>query len=313
MSALAGHMMNPQEDLNLRGEDIQEWYDNWKYIKFYEKLDGFNVHILKHNGEIRVARGKNDLMNNGIGLEEINDRFPGEHARVNFRLAIELARPYADALVEFDGRYTYNCEIINGQLNLIKYDDQSLHVHGIKDWETGTEERVDIEGLTREPLKIERPNIFEYINSIRGLMGELTLGELYHQRFIQATGCQDKEVFSRLMNSKKLLKSQGVWEWVEKDWKNLRYNITKDIDGLFIRIGDIVKAYAENTKNILGQGIHDEWLEDAFELDPINTNRIVMSHMKIEGLVFECNGREYKFTGSFGPINQLYGKFNRIK
>jgi len=296
MSGLAGHMLNPYEDLSLTYGELNNLITDSisGKLKFIEKTDGFNVHILNNGGTIKIARSKKDLEVGGIGLDELKTRFKAEHARVNFELAIKLAAGLENILDEYDGHITYNCEVLNGKLNLIDYGTQRLIIHGRYDWNDNTEERVDIEGFTLKPVQFEPLEIGVSLPVFEG-----TLGDYYFEHFKMRTTCDDRKVFDRLMAGKKLLKNQQEWAFIEQDWTATKYSIVSSIEIPLIALGDMI---LQNVKGLNGPVEEDfSWIQD----DGLHFHRIYLPQTRIEGVVFDYNGKEYKWTGSFAPLNKL--------
>lgn len=140
MGGLAGHMMHPHDNLNLTMHDFITIFSQTikNNLPASEKLDGFNIHILNYNGEIRFARNSGDLINNGFGKDEIENRFSNERVREIFRKGFEM--------VEKDDRFlmipewelfhfTINAEIITGRTNIMYYDVDMIVPHNIFHWQ----------------------------------------------------------------------------------------------------------------------------------------------------------------------------------
>lgn len=140
MGGLAGHMMHPHDNLNLTVHDFITMFSQTikNNLPASEKLDGFNIHILKYNGEIRFARNSGDLIDNGFGKDEIKNRFSNERVREIFHKGFEM--------VEKDDRFlmipewelfhsTINAEIITGRTNIMYYDVDMIVPHNIFHWQ----------------------------------------------------------------------------------------------------------------------------------------------------------------------------------
>lgn len=139
MGGLAGHMMHPHDDLSLTFGDFLKLFEQTvdNKLEMSEKLDGFNIHILNKEGQIRFARNAGDLETGGFGKDEIENRFSNDRVREVFRKGFELA--------EQDDRFkkipdwdlfhnTMNVEIIIGRTNIMPYDQEILIPHNLYRW-----------------------------------------------------------------------------------------------------------------------------------------------------------------------------------
>ena len=139
MGGLAGHMMHPHDNLKLTiGQFGEIFYKTIRgELAMSEKLDGFNIHILNKEGEIRFARNNKDIMEGGFGKADIENRFSNDRVREVFRKGFELAE--ADdrfkMLPDWDlFHYTMNVEIITGRTNIVPYDPDMLVPHNLYRW-----------------------------------------------------------------------------------------------------------------------------------------------------------------------------------
>lgn len=140
MGGLAGHMMHPHDNLKLTVKDFISIFGKTieNELPASEKLDGFNIHILKVNGEIRFARNAGDLANGGFGKNEIENRFTNERVRDTFRKGFEMAEndQRFRMLPEWDlFHYTMNTEIITGCTNIMPYAEELLVPHNLFRWQ----------------------------------------------------------------------------------------------------------------------------------------------------------------------------------
>lgn len=107
-------------------------------IKMSEKLDGFNIHFMKYNGELRLARNAKDLLTGGFGKVDIANRFENDRVHNVFMTGFEMISKQfnLDNLSEFTlTGETYNAEIIViGRTNIMHYGQNMLVVHNIHRW-----------------------------------------------------------------------------------------------------------------------------------------------------------------------------------
>lgn len=141
MGALAGHMLHLYENLDLTVKDLCTVFTqiiNGNCI-LYEKYDGYNVHILRHNDKIYFARNQRDLQNFGFTYKDIENRFSTPTIRSVFKNAYQncvekfekqiLAPDSVLYLPDFaNNPITLNAEILNGKLNVISYQTDEVIV-----------------------------------------------------------------------------------------------------------------------------------------------------------------------------------------
>ena len=119
-----------------------------------EKLDGFNIHILKVNGEIRFARNAGDLAKGGFGKNEIENRFSNDRVREVFRMGFEMAEKDArfKNLPEWElFHYTMNTEIITGRTNIMPYGDNLLVPHNLFRWHDNGDSKFVVAAVDEIP------------------------------------------------------------------------------------------------------------------------------------------------------------------
>lgn len=140
MGGLSGHMMHPHDNVNLTIKEFTGLIRNslGGKIKMSEKLDGFNIHFMKYNGELRLARNAKDLLTGGFGYDDIAKRFENARVCTTFQIGYEMISKQfnLDNLSEFTlTGETYNAEIIvAGRTNIMYYGQNMLVVHNIHRW-----------------------------------------------------------------------------------------------------------------------------------------------------------------------------------
>lgn len=139
MGGLAGHMMHPHDNLKLTIREFEEIFLDTinGNLPMSEKLDGFNIHILNKEGEIRFARNNKDLMEGGFGKADIENRFTNDRVREVFRKGFEMAEadPRFKMLPDWDlFHYSMNVEIITGRTNIMPYGQDMLVPHNLYRW-----------------------------------------------------------------------------------------------------------------------------------------------------------------------------------
>lgn len=233
MGGLAGHMMHPHDAMNLKLGQLKTIVANSIYGKYQmvEKMDGFNIHILKHNGQIRFARNGQDLLDGGFTDADMDNRFTSERVRAIYKVAYDMAKTInPDWLEEFSERgATYNCEVVTDRANIMPYTcGMKIIFHNVFMWrwdngayvQTGT-------GIITQPelLKMSAPTIyldrnidFVSVDSLLNRLEEIfkkyeltdehTLKDYYRIRFIQymlenqkdiLNGCESTENVHKLI------------------------------------------------------------------------------------------------------------------
>ena len=145
MGGLAGHMSHPHDNLDLTfgglRDLVRSTVSGYGISTITEKIDGYNIHILKYHNDLRFARNKKDLETGGFDLTSMNKRFSNEKIRSIYRMAYmyindnmpwELFDDYEELGT------TYNCEIVYGKTNVIPYPEElRVFVHNKWTWVDG--------------------------------------------------------------------------------------------------------------------------------------------------------------------------------
>lgn len=126
MGGLSGHMMHPHDNHNLTVGQFKSLLASSMlgHLPMTEKIDGFNIHYMKYNGEIRLARNGKDILKGGFGYNDINNRFSNDRIRTIFRKAWDIIYSIGgDSIPEFTTTHkTVNAEIIiQGTTNIMMY------------------------------------------------------------------------------------------------------------------------------------------------------------------------------------------------
>lgn len=334
MSGLAGHMMHPHDDFELTGAALKTMIGRslkGSFI-FTEKIDGWGAYFLKVGGTFRVARSRRDLEAGGIKEEDLASRF--EHNP-------EAAKLYGWAirnLEMYDRNSTYIfqdfeatgafyvCDVTDVALNIIKYP-QCVWLHECK---SVSGQRFPLPNVDGYNIKISP--VLSLTNNIcynaaagyecvvgRILEDDETIGEHYQGRLIQ--WMDNKQIAldpvlvralwdSYMLNKgrKKVLSQYGQPD----NFLNLKQEavqfIREPLDNLILQVGTLIEmglGFPGPTNEVLlmmvednyGTPQYDRWRDNCF-------NRIPQR----EGVVFQYNGKTYKWTGAFAPINQMKGR-----
>jgi len=213
MSGLSGHMLNLWEDLSLTKADlkeiIQRSFEN--RFCFKEKIDGFNIHFFIKDGELRFARNKKDLLNGGMDLDGICNRWFNK--KDIFDVYKDAYMILSDTLFTFqrglpaytpkfkNSIVTYNCECFKaGITNVVPYEFGGVAIHNIWEWDLDSNEVIitDFNDVNKgyfqflcDPyvyieLKDSYKSLYKYYNdTIDSIFGQCkTIEELYQREFL---------------------------------------------------------------------------------------------------------------------------------
>ena len=141
-------MMHPHDNLNLTIGQLKELFIHTFHGKLgaREKMDGFNIHLLNYQGEIRCARNHKDLVDGGFSLSDIREgkRFNYPGAREIYLNGIQEVINWLHqnhlSLEEFTTTHTtWNVEILAESMattNFMPYPNLTRHffLHGTFHW-----------------------------------------------------------------------------------------------------------------------------------------------------------------------------------
>lgn len=346
MGALSGHMLHPYENIQLSISDLEDIirksFSN--QMEFVEKVDGYNLHVLiTPQKEIRVARSGKDLLNGGIPVEEIFDRFSHNIPFANaIYQAIPKIRKYFEthpaSIITFSeyNPITFNLEILRkGVTNIIPYDHFQIVMHGMVCWNKQEEQGYTIDRMipmgNTPKIRIStneftRKVILEDIlNRLEDTFGyHESIQDLYFDRmvdFLQNFNLQipdNIEYFFRYFFDKdQKIPASFVKSQCNSEESIILYNLlihTTLKNKEFIRqlkqytiqpLKDLIRY----TGNILLHNCHGYLNENMSDMEFLSKYPQLPEHNyyqhKLEGLVFDYKGITYKWTGDFMVINKL--------
>ena len=182
MGGLSGHMMHPHDNHNLTIGKFKNLLAGAMHghLRMTEKIDGFNIHYMKYNGELRLARNGKDIMEGGFGYNDIDDRFSNDRVRSVFRKAYEILRDTIDLddLSEFMvSSETVNAEIvIDGITNIMVYGENRVISHNRWRWSGAVGKPLydDDEYPKNQPFLSYKPLNW---HQVRDMINQLTADE----------------------------------------------------------------------------------------------------------------------------------------
>lgn len=329
-------MKHPWEDVTLTPSDLKKMVRNGLYT---EKIDGFGVQFRfnETTKKFHLIRNKAHIDRGGLDGTQIMSEYAGRDAGIAFWIAYNLInQPYLLYTVEELLQKTGGGELrVIGDIvykditNIIKYDAPFFAVHGVtfddvplkvesfpwpKEFVVGHQVRVCgvdmnvVEGMIDRisPTKLDYNKTFEEIyreefdrhwDSNILLYDELPIvKELMFRRMIGDKNASLKDI-------KDLSKSPEVIGALDKKLGSLFIECTTPVREIVTRIGSYLKEHAHST---LGKGYC--YMQDMSSLP--NYSVPTLDNI-FEGLVFEYEGKTFKWTGSFGMYNKLY--WDKIK
>lgn len=329
-------MKHPWEDVTLTPADLKKMVRNGLYT---EKIDGFGVQFRfnETTKKFHLIRNKAHIDRGGLDGTAIMSEYAGKDAGIAFWMAYNLInRPYLLLTVQELLQKTGGGELrVIGDIvykditNIIKYDAPFFAVHAItfddtplkaesfpwpKEFVVGHQVRVCgvdmnvIEGMVDRisPTKLDYNKTFEEIyreefdrhwDSNILLYDELPIvKELMFRRMIGDKNASLKEI-------KDLSKSPEVIGALDKKLGSLFIECTTPVRAVVTNIGEYLKEHSHST---LGKGYG--YMQDMSSLP--NYSVPTLDNI-FEGLVFEYEGKTFKWTGSFGMYNKLY--WDKIK
>lgn len=344
MGGLSGHMKHPWEDVTLTPADLKKMVRNGLYT---EKIDGFGVQFRfnETTKKFHLIRNKAHIDRGGLDGTAIMSEYAGKDAGIAFWIAYNLInQPYLLYTVEELLKKTGGGEIrVIGDIvykditNIIKYDAPFFAVHAITfDVKTAT-------GVDSIPLKVESfPWPKEFVvghqvrvcgvdmNVVEGMIDRIsptkldynkTFEEIYREEFDRHWDSNillydelpivKELMFRRMIGDKNaslkeikdISKSPGVIGALDKKLGSLFIECTTPVREIVTRIGSYLKEHAHSTLG-KGYGMMEEMASIPNYYVPTLDNIF-------EGLVFEYEGKTFKWTGSFGMYNKLY--WDKIK
>lgn len=332
-------MKHPWEDVTLTPADLKKMVRNGLYT---EKIDGFGVQFRFNDTtkKFHLIRNKAHIDRGGLDGTAIMSEYAGKDAGIAFWIAYNLInQPYLLLTVQELLQKTGGGEIrVIGDIvykditNIIKYDAPFFAVHAItfddtplkvesfpwpKEFVVGHQVRVcgvdmnDVEKMIsfidRDENKtfeeIYREEFDRHWDSNILLYDELPIvKELMFSRMVGKETYHGENKVT-LKDIKDLSKNPEVIGALDKKLGSLFIECTTPVREIVTRIGSYLKEHAHSTLG-KGYGMMDK-------MTSIPNYSVPTLDNIFEGLVFEYEGKTFKWTGSFGMYNKLY--WDKIK
>lgn len=319
--------------------------------KATEKLDGFGLQVCFVGAQVRLVRSKTDLKNGGVPVEEISKRMAhNPKARDLYTQALQNLQRVVDNIENLpQWPTTINCEVLTeGITNVIEYHRGfKVYIHNI--WKRDQDMNVQvvseapfldaIENMNDEVVQLT-PEV-ELVEQL-GLTTNLVLDkldELFH-------GCDNlRDVY--IDRAFKLIASittsyKAAADMVDYIFKNnpkdlhtlkkmygnglfekdvlayVKYEMMRPFDEFDMMVGEmVISTITPQSENVTQEELVDKMYQ-ARNMGLIDKEKFQRQMSRwwvtgyrlhsMEGIV--VNGK-YKFTGPFGPVNQIMGCIKR--
>ena len=319
--------------------------------KVTEKLDGFGLQVCFVGAQVRLVRSKADLKNGGVPVEEISKRMAhNPKARDLYTQAIENIQRVADNIENLpQWPTTINCEVlVDGITNVIEYHRGfKVYIHNI--WKRDQDMNIQvvsenpfldaIENMNDEVVQLTpEVELVEQLGLITNLVLD-KLDELFHG-YDNLRDVYIARAFELIANITTSYKAAAdivdyIFKNNPKDLRTLKkmygnglfekdvlayvkYEMMRPFDEFDMMVGEmVISAITPQSENVTQEELVDKMYQ-ARNMGLIDKEKLQRQMSRwwitgyrlhsIEGIV--VNGK-YKFTGPFGPVNQIMGCIKR--
>lgn len=319
--------------------------------KATEKLDGFGLQVCFVGAQVRLVRSKTDLKNGGVPVEEISKRMAhNPKARDLYTQALQNLQRVADNIENLpQWPTTINCEVLTeGITNVIEYHRGfKVYIHNI--WERDQDMNVQvvsespfldkIKGLNDEVVQLtpevklaRQPEpvcrlVLVKLNELFGMCNNLRDAYIARTHYLMldrttsinaAADMVDYIFKNNPKNLRALKKMYGKGLFEEEVLVRIREAVMRPFDELDIMVGEMaISSITPQSENVPQNELMDK-MDQARNMGLIDKEKFQRQIYRwrvtgyrlhsIEGIV--VNGK-YKFTGPFGPVNQIMGCIKR--
>ena len=319
--------------------------------KVTEKLDGFGLQVCFVGAQVRLVRSKTDLKNGGVPVEEISKRMAhNPKARDLYTQALQNLQRVADNIENLpQWPTTINCEVLTeGITNVIEYHRGfKVYIHNIWKRDQDMNVRVvsespflgKIKGLNDEVVQLtpevklaRQPEpvcrlILTKLNELFGMCNNLRdayiarTHNLMLDRTTSISAAADMVDYIFKNNPKDLraLKKMYGDELFEKEaLVHIKEAVMRPFDELDMMVGEMaISSITPQSENVTQEELVDKMYQ-AMNRGLIDSTKFQRQIYRwrvtgyrlhsIEGIVVDG---KYKFTGPFGPVNQIMGCIKR--
>lgn len=319
--------------------------------KVTEKLDGFGLQVCFVGAQVRLVRSKADLKNGGVPVEEISKRMAhNPKARELYTQALQNLQRVAGNIENLpQWPTTINCEVLTeGITNVIEYHRGfKVYIHNIWERDQDMNVRVVSESPFLDAIENMNDEVVQLTSEVKlveqlGLITNLVLDkldELFHgcdnlrdvyiarafeliasitTSYKAATDMVDY-IFKNNSKDLRALKKMYGNGLFEKDvLAYVKYEMMRPFDEFDMMVGEmVISAITPQSENVTQEELVDKMYQ-ARNMSLIDKEKLQRQMSRwwvtgyrlhsVEGIV--VNGK-YKFTGPFGPVNQIMGCIKR--
>lgn len=318
-NALGGHINHIYDDPNLTFGQIKEIMVAAAEGKLEgtEKIDGVNANLTYSliEKKAKLFRNKTQLASGGLTSQQVeqlyNEKNKKQVGQV-FKTAIEAFQQFCQNLdkqsvIELfgkNGEKVYNCEIVNSSLpNVVHYDGNSIVIHltGHKVLQNGSYSNSD---LTEEVQYLEKLASDESIGGYSIKVNRtIKLKELENKDLLKIGIDKLNEEMGRQQINDDNTVNDYIQSRKSSGFKERR-RILQPLESIITEYSkELLRGYASQL--IQNQEAEKERLSN------INPNISDISTTS-EGFVFNYNGKLYKFTGTFAPLNRYKNEEDKL-
>lgn len=318
------HIMNVWEDLDLTYANLHEIITaacRGTLQNVTEKMDGQNI-LISYNGSWLFARNKTHL-SNPLTFTQLLDHFSHlTHVQLAFREVLTPFMQVCNELTEEERKkYFYgkwlNAEILHpASKNVILYPTKMIALHSINSFtDVGDEISRNFDTCSDLYNRIRDNSVIKIIRNNNIKLNSLpTVDQQYYIRALNSVWkYHNLKINEKLgdLYRKAYPKLDTITNQKERQkfLSEYCYNL---VEFLFLKLGAQVLKQCSGYINE-GIPVPNTLLADVVkfstnkQLNRFNNAGGNSSVVNMEGIVFTYNSNIYKFTGSFGPINQILG------
>lgn len=319
--------------------------------KVTEKLDGFGLQVCFVGAQVRLVRSKADLKNGGVPVEEISKRMAhNPKARDLYTQALQNLQRVADNIENLPHwPTTINCEVLTeGITNVIEYHRGfKVYIHNIWERDQDMNVRVVSESPFLDEIKNLNDDVVQLTPEVElveqlGLITNLVLDKL-DEMFRGCDNLRDVyiarafEIIASITTSYKaaadmvdyifknnpkdlraLKKMYGNGLFEKDVLAYVKYEMMRPFDEFDMMVGEmVISAITPQSENVTQEELVDKMYQ-ARNMGLIDKEKFQRQISRwwvtgyrlhsMEGIVVDG---KYKFTGPFGPVNQIMGCIKR--
>lgn len=321
MGGLHGHINHLYDDRDLTFKQLQQVFLKLSSgeLSFTEKFDGINLYFSYELGEeqLKYCRNKSDLSSDGVSIEDLLERYPEPPLNDIFSDAHKILGSFIESLSFeekkqlFSSLPFYNIEILHPKFDsIIKYSQPQIIIHltghiGLSNFDVqlGLINKKSKEKVLVNPqqnIKLEESSVKDLINKLKEIMASNklkssnTIDDFLNKKLYQVVSSLNLNRSKQKMLVRKLSGKKGVR--LANLYSSLEEKDKKDIEFLLDKKKLILSNSLEPIKSLIND--FKELLLREYK-PVLNKKEINKEKIKIEGIVFAFEGKQYKLTGKY--------------